>query len=257
LPYIIVLAVCVAVFCFSMFMIIRDASTDDEARAYQDEIINAATKESNDDTTPMTTGIQGEDEVVVPETYSLSDIDFEALWAINKDVVAWIKLPGTIIDYPVAKGETNDTYLRTLLNGEHHRFGTLFIDCDNTSDFSDFNTIIYGHNIKAGDMFHIVEFYKDQEYYDEHPYFVLYLPDGLYKLEPYAARYVSDEYFMPQRCYGDVEKYKDFINACINNSLIQTNTDMNENFKTVSLFTCRSNVSDERFLLHCKMSPFG
>ena len=101
-----------------------------------------------------------------PVKIQMKSIDFEELWALNEDVVAWLELPGTIINYPVAQGKDNNEYLRTLLDGTHHRFGTLFIDYRNEKDFSDENTIIYGHNIKAGDMFSILKNYREQSYYD-------------------------------------------------------------------------------------------
>ena len=93
--------------------------------------------------------------------------------AACKDVVAWIDCEDTLINDPIVQNGDNNYYLRRLLNGQYNLSGTLFIDYRNQADFSDWNTIIYGHNMNNDTMFGILPDYRKQELFDPHP--VMYL----------------------------------------------------------------------------------
>ena len=80
-------------------------------------------------------------------------VDFEGLLAENSDVVGWIYSEGTQINYPVLRGDSNETYLYHMINGEYNSSGSIFMDFRCNPDLSDFNTIIYGHHMKNGSMF--------------------------------------------------------------------------------------------------------
>lgn len=80
-------------------------------------------------------------------------VDFEALKMINEELVAWIRCGALGIDYPVVQGKDNAYYLNHTFSKEEHISGCIFMDYQNRSDFSDDNTILYGHNMKDGSMF--------------------------------------------------------------------------------------------------------
>ena len=82
-----------------------------------------------------------------------SSIDFGKLKEINSDVVGWIKINETNIDYPIVQKNDNDYYLNKNFYNKNDRTGAIFLDYKNKSDFTDVNTVIYGHNIKRGTMF--------------------------------------------------------------------------------------------------------
>jgi len=88
-------------------------------------------------------------------------IDFDALKAINPDIVGWLYCAGTPINYPLVQGSDNDYYLHHLYNRKPNKSGCLFIDFANVPDFTDHNTVIYGHNMKSGAMFAVLEKYKN------------------------------------------------------------------------------------------------
>ena len=88
-------------------------------------------------------------------------VDFNQLKSINEDIVGWIYIPNTNIDYALLKGKTNDTYIE-----------------DNNASMTDSNTIIYGHNMKNGSMFANIKKFTDQDYFNNHPEVYIYLPDG-------------------------------------------------------------------------------
>lgn len=122
----------------------------------------------------------------VGQTTSLK-IDFEELQKISRDVVAWIYIPGTEINYVIAQTDNNSYYLDSRLDGEHSAEGTLFMDYQNAPDLSDWNTLIYGHHMKNGTMFGSLKNYKEQKYYESHPVIYLYTPEQNYKVELLAA----------------------------------------------------------------------
>ena len=83
---------------------------------------------------------------------NLPEIDFDGLRAINKDIVAWIQIPGIGVDYPVVQGKDNDHYLHYTFDGKANKAGSIFLDYRNRKDFTDSKVILYGHNMKDGSM---------------------------------------------------------------------------------------------------------
>ena len=94
-------------------------------------------------------------------------VDFQKLKEENSDIIAWIYCEDTPINYPVVLAKDNSYYLHRKINGDYGFAGTLFADYRNKGDFSDNNTIIYGHNMKNDTMFGTITEYRNQEYFDE------------------------------------------------------------------------------------------
>lgn len=133
------------------------------------------------------TGDTGDpDDPEAPEPEGI-DVDFEALWKINGDIVAWIYCPGTPINYPIVQSDDNDYYLRRLLDGSYNIGGTLFLDFRCTDTFTGRNNIVYGHHMKSGTMFGSLVRYRNQSYYDEHPVMYLATPNGQYRVVLFAG----------------------------------------------------------------------
>ena len=79
-------------------------------------------------------------------------VDFAGLKKVNPDVIAWIQIPALDISYPVVRGKDNDYYLHHMFDGQENKNGSIFVDYHNQPDFSDSNTIVYGHNMKNGSV---------------------------------------------------------------------------------------------------------
>ena len=107
-------------------------------------------------------------------------VDFDELLAINSDTIAWIRFDEpSIINYPVVKSADNEEYLTKTFAENDNKLGAIFMDMRNNSDFSDRNTIIYGHHLNVSpDMFSRLNMYEDEEFCKEHPDFYIYTPDG-------------------------------------------------------------------------------
>ena len=165
---IMIVAVCLMVlsFCvctgFGIYFMYREG-----VQEYED--LRTYVKETDeDDHTEGTDGSDGKQTVV----------DFKALKKINPDIVAWIRIPDTSIDYPVVQGNDDSYYLTHTFKKAEHVAGAIFLDSDNNADFSDDKNIIYGHNMKDGSMFQGLHKYENEQYLETHNKVYLYLPEG-------------------------------------------------------------------------------
>lgn len=112
--------------------------------------------------------------------------NFAELSAINPDVCGWISIYGTGIDYPVVIGGNNDEYINKSVTGEFALGGSIFLDSANKRDFSDFNTVIYGHHMEKSRMFGDLDKFEDQQFFDTHAYGSLYYGGALHGLHIFA-----------------------------------------------------------------------
>ena len=111
---------------------------------------------------------------------------FKELQAINPEVIAWLSVYGTNIDYPVTQGEDNQKYINTDAEGRHSLSGALFLDSNNRKDFSDFNNIVYGHHMEKQAMFGEIGSFTDKNMFDTHRYGNLYVDGKNYGIEFFA-----------------------------------------------------------------------
>jgi len=121
------------------------------------------------------------------EIYKPSEIDegksFEELKAINPEVIAWLTVYGTHIDYPVTQGEDNLKYVNTSAEGQYSLSGAIFLDKDNSRDFTDFNSILYGHHMDKSEMFGDIGCFADREMFESHHYGNLFFGGKNYGIE--------------------------------------------------------------------------
>ncbi len=122
---------------------------------------------------------------------NLPEVDFDGLRVINKDIVAWIRIPGIGVDYPVVQGKDNEHYLHYTFDGKANKAGSIFLDYRNRADFIDSKVILYGHNMKDGSMFSNLKKYQDAGFRKEQGRVVLYLPDRVLECEILECRQVS------------------------------------------------------------------
>ena len=196
--------------------------------------------------------------------YEFLDIDFDSLKEQCEDVVGWIEIPGTKVNYVVVQGGDNDYYLHHDINGGNSSNGTIFIDSRVDLNLGDDSSSVqyspigfYGHHMRSGKMFKTVCNYKQQSYLDNHPFAVYYSPEGVYKLDFFADQYVagdSDEGLFTNQLY-DESQFDDFINNIISNSKI-SNPDVEVEYgdKVGYLVTCTYEQDNLRYALWYKAS---
>lgn len=165
-------------------------------------------------------------------------LNFDAIWEIGEAAVAWLYSPDTRINYVVAQGEDNDYFLHRLLSGGDAKEGTLFVDFRNSPDFTDSNTIIYGHNMKSGSMFGSLHRYEKQEYYEEHPVMYLYVPGNRYTLELLAGCYVGVENPIFSALPPSEEERDSILYQAYHNSTFVSGITAGKEDRLVTLSTC-------------------
>ena len=115
-------------------------------------------------------------------------IDFQTLQNMNPDIYAWIKVPGTVIDYPIAQSETDNTYyLNHSVEHDENKAGAIFTEDYNAKTFEDPNTVIYGHGMANGSMFDGLHQYMDRDFFDQNKEVIIYMPDKILHYQIFAA----------------------------------------------------------------------
>lgn len=142
--------------------------------------------ETPEETTPAETPRETEPETEPPY---VSPINFEELSKVNPEIVGWLTIPGTNVDYPVVQTTDNETYLHKSFDGQDSKAGTIFLDSDSNSDFTGRNNVIYGHHMRDGSMFKDVVKFKEKDYFDEHRDAYIYTPDRTIHLRLISAYY--------------------------------------------------------------------
>ena len=120
---------------------------------------------------------QPKDEISTEENGEFT-VDFSGLKELNPDCIGWIRFENIDINYPIMQGEDNEYYLKHTFKKTEHVAGSIFLDKDNSPDFTNRKTILYGHNMKDGSMFQGLHKYESESYLQEHNKVYLYLPDG-------------------------------------------------------------------------------
>ncbi len=175
-------------------------------------------------------------------------VDFDALLKENEDIVGWLYLPNSPVNYPVVQAEDNNKYLRRDLKGKYLSAGTLFVDYRNDPIGTDRNYIIYGHNMKNGSMFHCLTNYKKQSYYDEHPVFYFLTPDATYEVPLVAAVTVPSDgnIYAPN---PDDATIADILAS----SSFQGNVEITDDDCLITFSTCSYEYEEARYIVIGKM----
>lgn len=177
-------------------------------------------------------------------------VNSKALQERNPDIKAWIKIEGTNIDYPVLWSGNDNDYLRHTYSGEYNVLGSIFIWQQNHPDFSDRNTLIFGHNTWNGKMFGQLKKYKQQSFYEEHPIVTIYTSDETrtYKVvSAYTTTTASDIY---TSSFDNDRQYADWLNDKLQRSVIDTNAPPASGMEqTIVLSTCAKSKSNQRFVV--------
>ena len=176
-------------------------------------------------------------------------IDFPYLSGVNSDVVGWILIEGTQINYPIVKSADNADYLHRTFEGEKSKSGSIFMDCSNNSDFSDKTTFIYGHNMKDGSMFHTLNAYSEELFYKEHPTVLLFTPSRTMVCKIVSAHVTGNSSTSYQIGFGTQADYEAYLNTEKSVSLYDTGITPQMDKNTIVLSTCRGTAASQRFVL--------
>ena len=199
-----------------------------------------------------------------PEEEPLTnDLDFSALRsAVTEDATSWLYVPGTVVNYPVLRagsGKDTDYYLRKDYKGTYFTGGCVYMQQRNRADYGSKDTVIYGHNMNNGTMFHSLHNYEDGSFFKSHPYIIVFTPEKTLIYQVFCAYRDDDKLILAY--YNDFAdnstfmKYIDGVRNSTNGKAYQTNKDVKveASDRIISLSTCIRYDEVGRFLLLGKL----
>lgn len=186
---------------------------------------------------------------VDPYADALRNMDFTALREVNDDVLGWILIPNTVISYPLVQGDDNEYYLNHTWKKWTSVVGAIFMESANSPDLGNFNTIIYGHRMNNGSMFASLKYYKTLSYWKSHPYVYITNDAGSHQYEIFAAYEVSTQGQTYRLQFPDTQARQDFIDYCLDQSVIDTGVVPNTYDRILTLSTCTGNGHATRWVV--------
>lgn len=178
------------------------------------------------------------------------DVRYEVLESINEDFVSWLYYEPLEISYPVVRGNDNDYYTSYTFEGEKNSSGAIFMDFLNKPDYSHYNTIIYGHNMRNGTMFgSLKKLLSDEQIVKNDPYFYVFTQDKAYMYEIFAVYITnasSQTYDLVKDEAGQ-ETYLEYINKT---ATYRSEKEVTASDRIVTLSTCHGLHSNNRTVVH-------
>lgn len=170
-------------------------------------------------------------------------IDFKELQKRNPDVYAWINIPNTPIDYPIVQSkEDNSYYLNHTIDGTPGLPGSIYTENYNSKDFTDSNTVIYGHRMNNETMFSSLHVYRDQLFFDENPYITIYTPSQILIYQIFATYLTDDKHIMLSFDFDNPAVFQRYLDEVFSirsmDALFNKEIDVTADNHIITLSTC-------------------
>lgn len=188
-----------------------------------------------------------------PQLNAMKEIRLDALQQVNPEVIGWIRIPGTPIDYPIVQGPDNSYYLDHTWDRKNSDAGAIFLECSNLPDMTEFHTILYGHNMSNRSMFAVLRDYGNPDFFREHPYVYLITEAGVFRWEIYSS-YEADvqgsTYLLGIQQETGRQQYIDFT---LDLSVFDSGIIPGVNDRILTLSTCSGMGYDTRWVVHARL----
>lgn len=178
------------------------------------------------------------------------DVSFEALREKNPEVIGWLSVNGTNIDYPLLHSETNSKYVNTSADGKFSLSGSIFLDCRNTGSFTDVNNVIYGHHMQKNVMFGELSNFEDSAYFEQHRTGLLFYDDQWHKVEFFAFLH-TDAYdpIVFNATLSGAEQAENYFAYVKENAVNYRTLPFADDNHYISLSTCTTDSTNGRHIL--------
>lgn len=234
--------ICWVVLMYSLFEIGRWYIHNKQNENIMNEISNAIIVEQNENT-----------EQSDKATQNSYKIDFQSLKNVNSDTIAFIKVPGTDIEYPIVKTTNNDFYLKHSLDKTYNAAGWIFMDYRNKLDGTDKNIVVYGHNRKNGSMFSSLKNVLNKQWYNNPEnlkiQFITEQEQTVY--EVFSVYQIEVESYYLQTEFRNDKGYESFIETIKGRSIKDFGINLNTDDEILTLSTC-ANDNNYRVVLHAR-----
>lgn len=181
-------------------------------------------------------------------------IDFAALKQTNSDIYAWIDIEDTNIHYPIVQHATDNSYYANhTIEGKKGLPGSIYTEFTNSKDFSDFNTLIYGHDMKNGTMFKNLHKFKNADFFNSHDTVTIYTETAIKTYRIYAVVEYDDRHIMYSFDQSTTEGRLAYIQSLSQfnswNNHYREGMTLTENDKLITLCTCITGQPNKRLIV--------
>lgn len=186
---------------------------------------------------------------------STNSLSYQELRNKNKDVVGWLEIYGTKIDYPIVQGKDNFHYLNYTVTGEFSTAGSIFLDASNKRNFTDFNNILYGHYMAESKMFGDLGLFAEREFFQKHEYGVITrndLPSLGIHFFAFLQTVGTDSKIFNSKIYGEEERL-DYVKYLLSKAKYKRDLELKKDERIVVLDTCNFEITNGRYILVGKL----
>ena len=213
----------------------QDAST---------EVMETETEDAQEESDSAIAGVD------IPQ----KQLDWNELAKVNPDIYAWIYIPGTQVDYPVLQHPTDNTYyLNYNMNGTRGYPGCIYTEKANSKEFTDFDTVVYGHNMRNDTMFASLHNYEDQTFFNNFPYIYVYTKEKVLVYEIFAAYKTDDAHILHTNDFSTKEGRVSYLESIVkkskNSPEVKDKIQLSVDSHLLTLSTCVSKEADKRFVV--------
>lgn len=247
--------------------IIYHHPTESTAAQAETESIEQGTEEAKaalteDEINEMLAGMKSPETAeneTISEEMAVIPVKFDELQSVNPDVYAWITVPGTEIDYPILQhASDNSYYLMHNIDGSYGYPGCIYTEKLNSKDFTDNNTVIYGHNMKNGSMFAQLHKFEDPDFFQENREVLIYLPDEILHYTIFAAHIYDDRHLLYSFDFSDAEVYEKYLQSIFDIRDMSANIDkemaVTKDDQIITLVTCIGSQPNNRLLVQAVLT---
>ncbi len=181
-------------------------------------------------------------------------IDFDSLLETNTDIRGWLYIPDTNIDYPImcSLEKSDSFYLEHNYLKQYEFDGSIYFEKQNAVDFSDRNTVMYGHNLLNGRMFRTLHYFEDKDFFDNHPYIYIYTPGHAYTYTVFAAYEYDDRHILNSFDFDNDQVWADYLAYVQNPQSMNVHTrdvEITTDDRIITLSTCVGTNKGARYLV--------
>ena len=172
------------------------------------------------------------------EAAALEQVDLDALREVNPEVIGWICIPETDLNYPLMFSGDNSYYLNHTWSKERNAGGAIFLEQECDPELSDFNVIIYGHRMGNSTMFGSLAYYEEEEYWRDHPSVYLVTDGWVYRCDVFAAYKTGVRTSTYRLRLTEEEEKQEFIDFCTGRAAYSTGITPTTDGQVLTLSTC-------------------
>lgn len=218
---------------------------------------------TEDEINEMLAGMKSTETAATEETAeepkAVIPVKFTELQQVNPDVYAWITVPGTEIDYPILQhASDNSYYLMHNIDGSYGYPGCIYTENLNSKDFTDNNTVIYGHNMKNDSMFAQLHKFEDPDFFHENREVLIYLTDEVLHYTIFAAHIYDDRHLLYSFDFSDPDVYQKYLDSVFSTRDMNANIDkdmtVTKDDKIITLVTCIGSQPNNRLLVQAVLT---